>query len=172
MSEYSPAWHQRVLLAAGFLAFAISVLSAWAAPGRNYELDIYAATPNAFWLGIGMAVLIGLFVAYHGAVTRRIRLAALALLGLSVFAVLGLPIVRNYYFFGPGDSLSHLGWTRLIDQGRLSPFGLLYPGIHTAAIFVKSLLDVSLLRAMQFVVLLFTAIFVVFVPLCVRSLTD
>src|SRR6056297_2134726 len=106
MSEYSPAWHQRVLLAAGFLAFGIGILSAWAEPGRHYELDIYAATPSSFWLGIGMAILIGLFVAYHGNVTRRIRLAALALLGLSVFAILGLPIVRNYSFYGPGDSLS------------------------------------------------------------------
>src|SRR6056297_2555537 len=172
MSEYSPAWHQRVLLAAGFLAFAISVLSAWAAPGRHYELDIYAATPTAFWLGVGMATLIGLFVAYHGAVTRRIRLAALALLGLSVFAVLGLPIVRNYYFYGPGDSLSHLGWARLIDEGSLSPFSIMYPGIHTTAVFVKSVLDVELTRAMQYVVLIFTAVFVVFVPLCVRELTD
>jgi hypothetical protein len=172
VSGYNPTWQQRALLAAGYLAFAIGVLSAWSDPGRRYELDIYAATPSSFWLGIGMAGLIGLFVAYHGTVTRGVRIGALGLLGLAIFGVLGLPIVRNYYFFGPGDSLSHLGWTRLIDQGRLSPFGLLYPGIHTAAIFVKSLLDVSLLRAMQFVVLFFTAIFVVFVPLCVRALTD
>lgn len=172
MSEYSPAWHQRVFLAAGFLAFGIGVLSAWSNPGGRYELDIYAATPSSFWLGIGMAMLVGLFVAYHGTVTRRIRLAALALLGLSVFAVLGLPIIRNYYFFGPGDSLSHLGWARMIDDGRLSPYSVMYPGIHTSSIFVKSVLGVELTRAMQYVVLLFTAVFVVFVPLCVRELTD
>lgn len=172
MSTDSPGRYQRLLLAGGFLAFGVGTLAAWADPARQYELDIYAATPTAFWLGIGMAMVVGLFVAYDTRVTDRVRLAALALLGLSVFAVLGLPILRNYYFFGPGDSLSHLGWARLIDDGRLSPFGLLYPGIHTASVFLKAVLGISLRRAMQFVVLLFTAVFVLFVPLCVRELTD
>lgn len=172
MSRNRIVWHQRLLLAAGFIALGIAVMSAWSDPGRTYELDIYAATPGSFWVGIAAAAFTGLLVAFHGEVTRSVRTAALGLVGLSVFAVLGLPILRNFYFYGPGDSLSHLGWARLMDDGRLSPLGLLYPGIHSTAVFVKSLIGVELRRAMQYVVLVFTAIFVVFVPLSVREISD
>jgi hypothetical protein len=167
-----PVRSARLALAFGYLAFATATVAAWLDPGRRYELDVYASTPTTFWAGLGLAVILALFVAYNPAVTRGVRRGALVLLGASVLAVAALPLLRNYYFWGPGDSLSHLGFARLLAENRLSPFGFLYPGIHSTAVFVTRVLGVDLPRAMLFVVVVFTALFVAFVPLCVRQITD
>jgi hypothetical protein len=163
---------ERFLLAVGYLAVGAAVLTAWTDPARRYELDIYAATPTAVWAGLAVGVVTGLLVAYHRDVSRRVRTAALVLLGAAVLAVVALPILRNYYFFGPGDSLSHLGYARSIAEGARSPFDLLYPGIHTTAVFLSEVLGVALTRALLFVVLTFAALYAVFVPLAVREITD
>ncbi|WP_336003476.1 hypothetical protein [Halorientalis halophila] len=167
-----PVRSARLALALGYLAFGAAALAAWTDPGRRYELDVYAATPTAFWAGLGLAVVLALFVAYNPAVTRGVRTGALVLLGTSVLAVAGLPILRNYYFWGVGDSLSHLGFARLLASDRLSPFGFLYPGIHSIAVFTSRTLGVPLTRAMLYVVVAFTALFVAFTALSVRAIAD
>ncbi len=167
-----PVRSARLSLALGYLAFATATVAAWLDPGRRYELDVYAATPVAFWAGLGLAVVLALFVAYNPAVTRGVRRGALLLLAASVLAVAALPLLRNYYFWGPGDSLSHLGFARLLAENRLSPVGFLYPGIHSVSVFVSRVLGVDLTRAMLYVVVVFTALFLAFVPLCVREVAD
>lgn len=169
---YNPARQQRLTLALGFLAFTVGIVSAYRNPARAYELNIYAATPITFWAGVGLAALTGLLVAYHPRVTSTIRVWALVLASLSILAIIALPILRNYYFFGPGDSLSHLGYTRLLAEDRLSPYGLLYPGIHTTTLFISQLLNIPLTRAMQYMVLVFSVAYLVFVPLCVREVAS
>lgn len=163
---------ERLTLATGYIAFAVAALAAWNQPARGYELDIYAATPLAFWIGTGFAALAGLWIATHREVTPRIRTTALALPVLAVFAVAALPLLRSFHFFGPGDSLSHLGWARMLATDRLSPLELLYPGIHLTSVFVARVFDVAVRRAMQYTVLVFTLLYIVSVPLCVRQITD
>jgi len=160
------------VLAIGYAALAVAVLAAYTRPARGYELDIYRATPIAFWIGVGIAVLASLAVSVRHRIGRRLRTTALGLVVLAVLAVVALPLFRNYYFFGPGDSLSHLGWTRMISRGDLSPFGLLYPAIHSTAVFVNRVIGVSLRRAMLLVVLVYTLVYLVFVPRCVDEIAS
>lgn len=163
---------ERLTLATGYVAFTVAVLAAWNRPATGYELDLYASTPLAFWIGTGFAALVGVWMAVRRDVTARVRTAALALPVLAVFAVAAIPLLRSFYFFGPGDSLSHLGWARMLAADRLSPLELLYPGIHLTSVFVARVFDVALRRAMQYVVLVFTLLYIVFIPLCVRQITD
>jgi hypothetical protein len=91
--------------------------------------------------------------------------------GLAVTTIAGLPLIRGYYFYGAGDSLTHLGWMRMMDAGQLAPTALLYPGIHTVTVFVEAVAGVQLPLANLYAVsVLFPLLFLLFVPLAVQIL--
>lgn len=159
----------KVGLIVGFLALLVGVLAARGRPATGYELSLYTQTPTVFWGGVGVAVAAGGLAALGA--RGRARDGGLVLTGLSILSVAALPIVRGYYFYGAGDSLSHLGWAREIAAGALEPTNLLYPGVHTTTVFVGAVFDVPLTTAMLYVVLVaYMLVFVLFVPLCVQLL--
>ena len=169
----TPAFRvQKIALAVGYLALAGAVLYAYGAPTTGYEISIYTqATPIGFWLGVAVAVAIAVGVTLY-APEGYLSLAGLALGGGAVLALAGLPILRNYFFYGTGDAMTHLGWTKDLYGGVLSAFGLFYPGIHTSTLFMKGVVGVAIARSMLLVVLAYVLAYVVFVPLCVRSMTS
>lgn len=160
-----------ILLLAGFLALVAAVVAAYRSPASGYELSIYAATPLAFWAGIAVAMACALIVGFSQS-GRASRLAAYLLAGESFLAVVGLPILRGYEYFTAGDALSHMGWVRDILSGEITSVDLIYPGTHVISIYVHRLLGLSLEQSMQFIVVVFAAVFFVFVPLVVYVLTD
>ncbi len=161
----------RVLLTVGFLALAAGVVVARSSPAAAYELSIYAQTPLGFWLLAGVAAATAAVAATAGRGFLR-RLAAF-LLGLTALSVASLPLIRGYYFYGGGDSLSHLGWARMLADGRLDPTTFLYPGVHSLSVFVARLTGLSLRTSITVVVLpVFTGLFLLFVALLVRALAD
>ncbi|EMA45331.1 hypothetical protein [Halococcus saccharolyticus] len=169
----TPAYRgQKIALVVGYLALAGAVLYAYGAPAEGYEISIYTtATPIGFWLGFAVAITIAIAVTLY-APEGYLSLGGLALGGGAVLALAGLPIIRNYFFYGTGDAMTHLGWTRDLFGGVLSAFGLFYPGIHTTSLFMKGVVGTTIPRAMLLVVLAYILSFVVFVPLCVRSMTS
>lgn len=153
------------VLAVGFVALALGVRTARTTAPTGYELSIYRATPTAFWAGVLVAVVVAAAVALStpaGSVPRRL---GFVLGPLAVVSVVALPILRGYYFFGAGDPLSYLGWTRLIAQDRLDPVEFLYPGIESTAIFVSAATGLSLRRSLMAVPTLFVGAFVTGVAL-------
>ena len=161
----------KVLLTFGFVILAVSVAVAYTAPANNYELSVYTATPTLFWVGIAAGMLVAIDVSIFGR-TGRIRVLALLLGGGCYTAFVGLPIVRNYHFYGTADALTHLGWTRGIISGETELLSLLYPGIHTVAAFISETTGYAPTRSMLYVVALFAVLFVIFVPLCAWVLTN
>lgn len=155
----------------GFVALIVGVLLAHGTPATGYESSLYSATPAGVWLAVGLALLISLLVALF---TRAdyYRRYALLLGGASGAAVVSLPLIRSYYFFGYGDALTHLGWAKDIMAGELGPFQLFYPALHTLSVLFTQVLDIGVQRAMLLVVLLIVTLFLVFVPLCVDELTE
>jgi len=88
-------------------------------------------------------------------------------------AVFALPLVRSYFFYGAGDSMTHLGWARELRAGTGTPFGFIYPAVHMLAVFLTDLSGFDLTYTMQFVPLVvFPLLSIVFVTLCVQYLTD
>ena len=160
----------KTVLAIGYLALAVAVLGAYLSPATDYEVDIYAATPAVFWLGLGVALAVSLFVSFY-APRGYLSTASLVLGGSGMLAAASLPMIRGYYYMGTGDSLTHLGWVRDVLGGTLSPYGLFYPGLHTTAIFFHRLIGFSTNRALLFFVICIMLSFFVFVPLCVRAIT-
>lgn len=160
----------KAILAVGFLALSVGLWVAHATPATEYELSIYRSTPLAFWVGAGVALTAGLVVTFALG-PGRVRLAALTLAGGTVLAIAALPLVRDYYFFGGDDALTHLGWTREMVQGVFSPWNFLYPGIHTTTLFIGETIGTSLRDSFQYTILAFTLAYFLFVPLCVRTVT-
>lgn len=158
-------------LAIGFLALAGAVFLAHRSPTTGYEASLYTGTPSSFWGTVGVALAICLFVAAFATTVFARRLAAVLGIG-SGLAIGALPVLRGYYFFGYGDALTHLGWARDITAGELSPLDLFYPGLHTVSDLVHGALGIPLAQSMLLVVLSILTVFLVFVPLCVRELTD
>jgi hypothetical protein len=148
---------------------AAAVLLARGSPPEAYELSIYAGTPLAFWVGTGAALLVSVVVGLRA--NGRPRLLGLLLGGLAALAVAALPVVRSFYFYGAGDSLTHLGWAKDIAAGDLSVLDLLYPGTHTIAVFLSDLTGMGLERAILVMVLAFVAVFLLFVPLATWAIT-
>lgn len=156
-------------LLVGFASLTVAVLLAHGSPPEAYELSIYAGTPLAFWVGSSAALLVATFVGLHAEELPR-RLA-LVLGGLTMLAVASLPVVRSYYFFGAGDSLTHLGWAKDIAAGKLSVLNFLYPGSHTVAVFIADATGMAITRAVLVTVMAFTAVFLVFLPLATWAVT-
>jgi hypothetical protein len=167
-TQPSQRWEKGALLV-GFVSLAAAVLLARASPPEAYELSIYAGTPPAFWLGTGAALLVAVFVGLRSA--GGVRRLALVLGGTAMLAVASLPVLRSYYFFGAGDSLTHLGWAKDIAAGKLAVVDLLYPGTHTVAVLLADATGMELARAMLVMVMAFTATFLLFLPLATWAIT-
>ncbi|AFZ74381.1 DUF2339 domain-containing protein [Natronobacterium gregoryi] len=164
---------RKVALAIGFFVLAGSVLLARSRPATGYELSLYTSTPLLFWVGLLLAVGIGIAVAFVSPTgSGRTRPVALVLGGLSMLVFAGLPIVRGYRFYGHHDALTHLGWARAITEGTMLPFELYYPGIHTVTTLVHSTLGTSVAQSLLYVVVLSILVFCVFVPLAVGTIVE
>lgn len=164
----SRRWENGALLV-GFVALTAAVLMAHRSPAEGYELSIYAGTPIGFWVGVCVALLVAVGVSLGtSGIGRRL---ALGLGSTTMFAVVSLPVIRSYYFFGAGDSLTHLGWVKDISAGKLSVLEFLYPGTHTIAVFLSDLIGMAPNRAILVMVVAFSAVFFLFLPLATWTVT-
>lgn len=156
-------------LSVGFLAVATATVIARANPATTYEPSVYTGTPMSTWIGFALA----LSIAVSAVLTCRGRQQAIGigLGGLTVTAIVSLPVIRNYYFAGMGDGLSHLGWTRDIVTGKMAAHELFYPGVHAIGSIFHILGGVSIERGLLFTIVVLFIPFLVFVPLVTRDLS-
>lgn len=159
-------------LIVGYLGLLAGIRAAHDSPASGYELSIYAATPPVTWLGLGFALVVGIVVVLATPDATRGFDAGRLLTASAALAVLTLPIVRGYEFYGLGDALSHVGWSREFATGALSPGDLLYPGLHSLTVATSGVAGVPLTQANLYVVLLlFPLVFLLFVPLTAAVVT-
>jgi len=163
----------KVLLAVGFLAFVGALALAYSRPATGYEISIYRSTPTGFWVGSVIAGIIGLTVAFAPPTPRRLRGLALTLVTAVAMSVFALPLVRSYFFYGAGDSMTHLGWAQGLSSEALGAFGFIYPAVHMMSLFLSDLSGFELTYTLQFVPLVvFPLVSIVSTMLCVQYLTD
>lgn len=159
----------KTLQVVGFAVLAWAILAARATPADGYEVSIYAATTAAFWIGVGLALVVAvLTVSYSQRAT--VTSMGLVLGGGAMVAIVSLPVIRGYHFYGLADSLTHLGWTRGIAVGELSALELIYPGSHLQSVLIAAVGGIPATRAMMLVVVASLVAFLVFLPLTVRTL--
>lgn len=159
-------------LVLGFLALAAGIRTAAATPATGYELSIYRSTPTAFWAGIGTALVLAVAVLVGVDGRGRAGDAAVGLAGLGGISIVAIPLFRSYYFYGSGDSMSHLGWARELWTGAIPPTDVVYPGIHLLSVQLAALMGVPIRVAIGIVTLVvFPAAFVAAFTACAGYLT-
>lgn len=161
----------KLLLAVGFVALVAAVLAARSAPAEGYEVSIYRSTPVAFWVGAAVAMACSLAVGL-AASTRRSRAASLLLGGETFLAIVALPLVRGYAFYGAGDALSHIGWMRDVAAGRLVATDIMYPALHTISLFVRAVTGGSLERSAFLLTMTLLLLFAAFVAVSVGFIAN
>lgn len=172
MNRRSSPLVSKVALITGFLAFTVAILVAYTTPANGYELSVYRSTPAAFWGGIGIGFLAAIGTLF-GTDGRRLVDAAMGLLTLCALAVVSVPIIRSYFFYGAGDSMTHLGWAREMVRGDIGADGILYPAVHLISVFFAELTGLELTNTLQYTpMLIFPLLYLVAMPLCVQYFTE
>lgn len=157
-------------LLVGALGLVGGVLVARSTPATGYELSIYAATPVETWAGFAVAYLVAVSLAL-GSASGRYRVGALVLGSLTTVGVVALPLIRGYRLLGAGDALTHLGWTKDIGSGILSPYELFYPALHLSTLALEDVGGVPINRGSMIVTLVAVTAFLIFVPMTIRALS-
>ncbi|WP_367996733.1 hypothetical protein [Haloferax volcanii] len=80
-----------------------------------------------------------------------------------------MPRIRGYYFFGLGDTFTHLGWTYDIVDGSVDPAEFRYPLFHLLAVSISSIASISLRESLSLAALLFPVLFIITIPAIVKS---
>ncbi len=96
----------------------------------TYEISIYSVLPVYFWIFIIAAILVGISVLIHSYRTNdKIWIFGFISILIADSVLLFLPVIRNYYFFGRGDVLIHIGnMINILDLGRIG--SNTYPLVH------------------------------------------
>lgn len=151
---------EKVTLCVGLFALSAGTIIAYLQPAAQYELSIYTATPIWFWVGTAIAMVTALVVSLRTShpVSRRVGV----FLGLGSFlSIVGLPIIRNYHYYGTADAMTHLGWARSLQAGSLDFFHFFYPGIHVVGALISNSTGYPLPRSLLYVVVISAGLLVV-----------
>lgn len=160
----------KVMLFLGFLGLGTATMEAYQSPATGYELSIYAGTPGVFWALSSFALLISMAVVF-AKVSRHVRMLGGFLGGLTMTAIVALPLIRGYFWVGTGDSLSHLGTAGDMNAGLIPLTQNRYPVVHPLGSVLHDATGLALPRSMLVLVVVFIVCFFLFVPLTVRELT-
>ncbi len=140
----------------------------------QYEVSIYSAYPIYFWI-LMIIVLFLTFLNVFFLIEKKTNYISVILTFFasvnSLAILLFLPLFRNYYFYDPFDSLTHLGYVvDIFNSGHFSATNY-YPFLH---IFIYSLSvfgQVNPKTIMFFIPLFFTVFFIISIFIFIRSIT-
>lgn len=160
----------KILLILGFLMTTGAVVVGYTNPATTFELSIYSSTPIYFWALIVSSLLIGTFLTFQrSSVGSR---TPIVLVGISFTTIMLLPVFRGYQYLREGDPMAHLGWTKEILAGEVDPMGFLYPGVHLLSAQMKVISGVGVEHAILLTTTSIAILFLIFVPLSVRVVSD
>lgn len=160
----------RLLLTLGFGVLAVGIIMAVRDPATSYEPSIFEGTTTMFWVGVAIAMLISVSRTFS-APARLERQLAVLLGGLTMCAIVALPLIRGYYYVGEQDPMTHLGIARDINAGILPMIDSQYPVIHTLGAIISDIGGIELTQSLQICVIVFVLSFFVYIPLVVREFT-
>lgn len=159
---------QKLGATAALILFSVSIAAAHFAPATSYELSIYQSTPLLFWCGIGITLLLSMWLSFNAA-NKIIRNVGIGTAVASVTSITALPLIRGYFYYGTGDALTHLGFVISILTGTYDFQVTLYPGMHLLAAIITLFSGLSAARALFFLLSTFFLLFCVLASLAARE---
>lgn len=161
---------QKAVLVAGVLAIALSIVSAVLHPATTYELSIYSSTPLLFWIGIAIALVVGCWYGlYHRGLWRA---SGLVLGSGATVAIVFLPILREYYYYGYRDGLTQVGTVQSVLAGEPWFDRVIYPLLHLLSASLTAVTGLPPRVTMVGLIAAFAALYIVGTLLLARELAD
>lgn len=165
---------QKSFLTAAFLFLAVLARVLHQNPVTSYEIAVLWSLPPGVLGAVVALLVVSLWPMFYPR-KRRIGRVACYLFALSIVFLVGMPLVRSYFFMGMGDALSHLGYARSFMGNDLDIFnpGFIYPGLHSFAVVLVEATSLPLERAMLASMVMFGTLYlssmVVLLRLFLRS---
>lgn len=101
-------------------------------PAGGYEISLYGAYPQFFWVALIVAIFSGQLVilgsAIYGGERDRTWVFGVALILVSNAILLLMPYIRGYPIYGRGDVLTHVGYVK--DLTEVGVDVNIYPLMH------------------------------------------
>ncbi len=154
------------IVAFAFLDLAI-VLTALN-PSMGYEISIYESLPIWVWAALILGLTGGVTLLITQSTNREIYedqlwLAGLIIVILADFAVLSLYIFKDYYVYGHGDVLTHIGIIKdVLVEGTISQNNF-YPLIHILATIVSLIMGISHITTVKYLTPIFFMAYICFI---------
>jgi hypothetical protein len=129
--------HTCIALLAMVCFLGVLLILAIIPPSAGYENSMYQIYPLSFWILTGIIYLLPLLYVYLSNKSNPLlvyqKKTVYFLLMISLVTILlcfSLPLIRGYFAFTAGDTLSHFGYIQdIIESGHIS-LNNLYPFIH------------------------------------------
>lgn len=99
----------KFLAICSFTFISLALVLILSSPANGYELSIYAATPIVWFLLIG-AVIFGILISTDQIFSKSVRnfwLIGLFIILFSIFIIVSIHALRDYYLYGFGDTPAH-----------------------------------------------------------------
>ena len=120
-----------------------------------YEYNIYKEYPIIFWI-----LIIAAFSSIQFFILRTENRVLMLILALLNVIVISLPLLRNYFFYNPHDSLTHMGW--IVDILNYNHIGNtnIYPSIHILTTSTILLTNISIQKTMLLIPIIFFILYI------------
>lgn len=151
----------RVATLFGVLQLLVAIGIVIATPTANqYEISLYGAYPDLFWILIVGAILTGLLVTI-GSVSvpgDRSWVFGLVLVLQSNALLLLLPYIRGYLMYGRADPMTHIGFVRDITSTG-SVESNIYPPVHLLSLALSDAAGIELMAVAMLLPVVFSGIY-------------
>jgi hypothetical protein len=155
-----------------FITFTIAIATP---PASGYEISLYAAYSNIFWLLLVIIIALGILMiisqVYNDKPSRFWMSGYIAILFANII-ILTLPVMRNYLILGRGDVLSHIGYIKeILYTGHFSASNI-YPIIHILISFLSIYTGLTPEYLSMIVPIIFTIFYIISVYLLARIISS
>lgn len=145
------------------MIFLVSTIILSIPTATTYEISIYDAFPYYFWILVIASLFCGVIIIFRSFLNINERNNWIfGFLGIFVinFILLLLPIIRNYYLFGRGDVLSHIGHMKnILISGHIG--SNMYPILHSLGINTYLISNIGFDRITMIFPALFSLFFII-----------
>lgn len=148
----------------------ILVIIARTPSAHDYELDIYSAYPWYFWALIFNTSALGCVLILWSRSKELITYGYIFIVITNV-VLLGLQFFRGYFFYGGGDTFTHVGYVKdILRSGHISSYNF-YPFQHLLVIDLNLATSLSIEISYMILTIIFYVLFVVSLYVFLRRYT-
>lgn len=164
----------KFLAICSFTLISLALLLIINSPSNGYELSIYAVTPLIWFLLIG-ALICGILISTNQVFSKNIHnfwMVGFFIILFSIFVMISIHALRNYYMYGFGDSPTHLyEANQIIYSGHLFNHMIddFYPITHILLAEIAIITNFSVMSVGRYLPSIFTTFYMISIYLLSKT---